>query len=259
LESPTGTLLSIREISIAFGGIRAVDGVDMDVRSASLQGIVGPNGSGKSTLLALISRLISPDHGEIVFSGQNCSKSSASAIAHLGLARTFQTVRLQPSLTVLENVMLGADPVVAPGPALRTWLDPWASRSADRKSKAAAEGAIDRLRLGAFAHRYPSTLTYGTLRRVEIARAIASRPRLLLLDEPTAGMNRDERQEIGALLAQLQSEGLTQILVEHDVGMITELCDSLVVLNFGKVIAQGAPEECVQLPEVQEAYMGKAH
>jgi branched-chain amino acid transport system ATP-binding protein len=243
----------------SFGGVRALDGVDLAVPRGCLQGLVGPNGSGKSTLLAGLSRLLDLNAGRIEFMGTDCTRMPPSMIARLGMVRTYQTVRLQPHLTVLENVMLGADTRSSKNAFMRTWLWPPWMRATERKSRAAAESAIELLQLGHLANRYPTTLTYGTQRRVEIARALAGEPQLLLLDEPTAGMTRGERDEIAELLIRLRHQGLTQILVEHDVQMITDVCDRLVVLNFGRVIAEGTPAECVRQPAVQDAYVGRRH
>jgi branched-chain amino acid transport system ATP-binding protein len=250
-------LLRVEDAKVYFGGVKAVDGVSLSIEEGCLYGLVGPNGSGKSTMLGGISRLTRLTSGRLVFAGHEYQQDSASATARMGLGRTFQTVRLLPTLTVLENVMLGVNWRAFGGSILKNWLEPWRTRRCERSAREAAERAIVRLELSGMESLYPTALPYGTQRRVEIARALASEPRLLLLDEPTAGMNREERDDIGRLLQDLSTQGLTQILVEHDVPMITRVCAHIFVMSFGKLIAEGEPRSVVQLPEVQEAYLGK--
>jgi branched-chain amino acid transport system ATP-binding protein len=250
-------LLGLDDLRVHFGGVKAVDGVTLNVEKGGLFGLVGPNGSGKSTMLGAISRLTPLTSGKIVYDGNEYQRSAASAAARMGIGRTFQTVRLLPNLTILENVMLGANARAFGQSIVRNWLFPWRTSHCEKLAREAAEEAMDRLELSGTERLYPTALPYGTQRRVEIARALASDPQLLLLDEPTAGMNREERDEIAALLRVLASQGLTQLLVEHDVPMITQVCSHIFVMNFGKLIAEGEPRGVVQLPEVQEAYLGK--
>jgi branched-chain amino acid transport system ATP-binding protein len=250
-------LLGLEDLRVHFGGVKAVDGVTLSVEQGGLFGLVGPNGSGKSTILGAISRLTPLTSGKLVYDGHEYQGRSASAAARMGIGRTFQTVRLLPNLTILENVMLGPNASAFGQSIMKNWLLPWRTRHCEKLARDAAERAIDRLELGGTERLYPTALPYGTQRRVEIARALASDPRVLLLDEPTAGMNREERDEIGALLQLLAKQGLTQLLVEHDVPMITQVCSHIFVMNFGKLIAEGEPRGVVQLPEVQEAYLGK--
>jgi len=250
---PTSTpVLEIKGAAVHFGGIKAVDGVSMALGPGQIYGILGPNGSGKSTLLAAITRMTSLTQGELLFDGKPYGHVSPERVAQMGIGRTFQTVRLLDDLTVLENIQLGAD--FARRSALM-WRRPTASRTmlAER-----VERAIEQTELGGLERLRPSELSYGFQRRVEIARAIAMDPRLLLLDEPTAGMNHSERREIGQLLGKLKQEhGRTQLLVEHDVQMMIDTCDYLFAMNFGRLIAEGKPEEVVRHPAVQEAYLGK--
>lgn len=250
-------LLRVEELRVHFGGVAAVAGLTISLEEGTLNGLVGPNGSGKSTTLGAISRLTQLTSGKLIFDGHEYQEDSPWRMSAMGLSRTFQTVRLLPSLTVLENVMLGADAHAFGQSLLKNWLFPMRTRHCERASRDAAERAIERLGLTGIRHLYPGTLPYGTQRRVEIARALASEPKLLLLDEPTAGMNRHERDDIGRLLKELASQGLTQLLVEHDVPMITSVCSHIFVMNFGVLIAEGEPRSVVQLPEVQEAYLGR--
>jgi branched-chain amino acid transport system ATP-binding protein len=249
--------LEVDDLRVHFGGVKAVDGVSFKLEAGTLYGVVGPNGSGKSTLLAALSRLTEPTAGTMRIRGEDYHRVSASRTARMGIGRTFQTVRLLKGLSVLENVMLGADARCFGTSILPVWVAPWRTCRCEAKARGAAQEAIDRMKLSGLEDRNPTLLSYGTQRRVEIARALAAQPELLLLDEPTAGMNRQERDEIGETLQDLRDHGLTQILVEHDLQMITDVCQHIWVMNFGRVIAEGEPGDVVQLPEVQEAYLGK--
>jgi branched-chain amino acid transport system ATP-binding protein len=244
-------VLEARDVAVHFGGVRAVDGVSFALTAGKIFGILGPNGSGKSTLLGAVTRLVNLTRGVLRFDGEEYHKAPPASLARRGMARTFQTVRLLHDLTVRENVQLGAD-VERHGAGS---LVP--SRAAATRRAARADEAIERTGLAEFVKLRPGELSYGIQRRVEIARAIAADPRLLLLDEPTAGMNHHERQEVSELLQRLRSEGLTQILVEHDVQMMVDTCDYLFAMNFGRLIAEGDPEAVVREPSVQEAYLGK--
>ena len=253
-------VLEARDVSVHFGGIKAVEGVTLRLEPGLIHGIIGPNGSGKSTLIGAITRLTPLTHGELLFAGEQYQGTRASAMAGLGVARTFQTVRLLPDLNVRDNIQLGADarrgPAEAGSADVEPGRRPWYRRLRSIESPAVAE-AIRRTGLEGWEDYFPSELSYGTQRRVEIARAIAMDPRLLLLDEPTAGMNQSERAEISRLLRDLRDEGLCQLLVEHDVQMMLDTCDYVFAMNFGKLIAEGTPEAVVQDPLVQEAYLGR--
>lgn len=252
-------LLSLTDVAVHFGGVRAVDGVSLSVEPGTVYGLVGPNGSGKSTLLGAISRLTAMTAGTMVFEGDDFSAWSAQRVARRGLGRTFQTVRLLPTLSVVDNIRLGADTRVMGTGIWNPWLRPvWSSRK-DREITVIAEEAVERMGLGAMRSRYPQELSYGIQRKVEIARALASNPTLLLLDEPTAGMTSDERDAISSVIRQLRDEGLTQVLVDHDVDMIVGLADVMGVMNEGKLIAEGDARAVVKDPAVQEAYLGRRH
>jgi branched-chain amino acid transport system ATP-binding protein len=244
-------VLEARDVAVHFGGVKAVDGVSFALTAGKIFGIVGPNGSGKSTLLGAVTRLVNLTRGILRFDGEDYHKAPPASLASRGMARTFQTVRLLQDLTVRENVQLGAD---VDRNAARS-LTP--SRAGAARRAARADEAIDRTGLADYVKLRPGELSYGLQRRVEIARAIAADPRLLLLDEPTAGMNHHERHEVSELLQRLRSEGLTQVLVEHDVQMMVDTCDYLFAMNFGLLIAEGDPATVVREPSVQEAYLGK--
>jgi branched-chain amino acid transport system ATP-binding protein len=252
----TGPILELEDVKVHFGGVKAVDGVSMRLEAGRLYGIIGPNGSGKTTLINAISRLQKLTAGTIRFDGVDVSSAPAHVVSRMGMARTFQAIRLLPTLDVRENVLLGTDELLkADGGG--SWRE--RGRARRRRAEQAADEAIERLGLNAVAHEEPSSLPYGTQRRVEIARAVASGCRLLLLDEPIAGMSRDERDEIAEVLRSLRSEGLTQVLIEHDLRMVLKTCEELYVLNLGTNLAHGAPAETVALPAVQEAYLGRTH
>ena len=252
-------LLTTSSLTVRFGGVIAVNNVSLDIQPKRLYGLIGPNGSGKSTLLGAISRLTESTEGTMAFRQSDYTALPAFKVARMGIARTFQTVRLLPSLSVINNVMLGADFRYFGSRIFAPWLLPGWSMARERAVRDAAENAVVRLGIEEYKDMKPDVLPYGIQRRVEIARALAGGPDLLLLDEPTAGMTKTERAEIGALLRRLCDEGLTQILVDHDVGLVVDVCDEVYVMNSGSILAQGVPAEVVQRADVQEAYLGKRH
>jgi branched-chain amino acid transport system ATP-binding protein len=253
--SPPGTpVLELRDLAVHFGGVKAVDGVTLKLEPGLIYGIIGPNGSGKTTLIGAVTRLTQLTRGELLFDGRDYTGVRPDKLVHLGVARTFQTVRLLPDLDVRANIQLGSDARSARA-SLGSWAKGVVGRGATSPEVARA---IERTGLQGFETYYPTELSYGTQRRVEIARAMAMNPRLLLLDEPTAGMNQAERQEISELMKSMRSEGnLCQLLVEHDVQMMIDTCDYVFAMNTGQLIAEGEPREVVQNPLVQEAYLGR--
>ena len=264
-ESSGAAVLELRDVAVHFGGVKAVDGITLKLEPGLIYGIIGPNGSGKTTLIGAVTRLTQLTRGDLLFDGQDYTGVRPDKLVHLGVARTFQTVRLLPDLDVQENIQLGADARTGRGGAgasaprgdLLSRVKGMAGVGAAPPSPVVA-GAIARTGLDGFESYYPTELSYGTQRRVEIARAMAMEPRLLLLDEPTAGMNQAERHEISGLLRDMRSEGgLCQLLVEHDVQMMIDTCDYVFAMNTGKLIAEGEPREVVQNPLVQEAYLGR--
>lgn len=249
-------LLSVEDVRVRFGGVRALDGVSFDVESGSICGVIGPNGSGKTTMLGVISRLTPMAEGRLLFDGADYTRTEPHQPARMGIARTFQAIRLLPTVNVLKNVMVGGAASLAHQHPFLSLVNVPRSRRQERWVHEVAEAALERVGIGEHATAVPHDLPYGLQRRVEIARALAMNPKLLLLDEPMAGMNRSERSDISDLLLKLQSEGLTQILVEHDLSVIHRVCGFTVALDFGKVIARGTPAQVAADPAVREAYLG---
>ena len=248
-------LLSLRGVEKVFGGLRAVDGASFEVAPGTVHGLIGPNGAGKTTLINLVSGLLAPTAGTIELSGQAISGMAPHRIAGLGVARTFQNIRLFPELTARDNVLVGRH--LRRHPSLLAQL--LLLRSARDEAASARQGAsalLERVGLADRVDEEARHLSYGQQRRVEIARALASQPTLLLLDEPTAGMNPVEVQGVAQLIRQVASEGHSVLLVEHNVRLVMDVCDRITVLNFGKVIAEGTPAAVAADPAVITAYLG---
>lgn len=250
-------LLEVESATVRFGGVVALRDASLTIEQGGIYGIIGPNGSGKTTMIGVISRLVPLNAGSIMFEGDDYTKVAPHVANALGIARTFQAMRLLPTLTVRHNVMVGAASQAVRRSAIVNWLNLPRSLKDEREEGARADEALERVGLSKFANAYPHDLSYGMQRRVEIARALATRPKLLLLDEPIAGMSQAERRDISSLMRDLQSSGLTQVLVEHDLAMIHRVCDDSYALNFGQVIASGPPREVAQVPAVREAYLGQ--
>jgi branched-chain amino acid transport system permease protein len=257
-EKGSGNALEIRGVTVRFGGLTALNKVDLDVPAGGVVAVIGPNGSGKSTLFNAITGLV-PAEGSIRFEGAEIHGLSPHEILARGVARTFQNIRLFPNLTVLENVLIGQHAHLSTGP-IRAILRLPASRAEER---AAAKWATDIIglfgnRLTPRAQQTVSGLSYANRRRVEVARALASRPRILLLDEPTAGMNPAETLELAEQIKSLHALGLTILLIEHKLDVVTRLADTVVVLDHGEKIAEGRPDEVRRNEEVLRAYLGRA-
>ena len=243
-------LLTLDNVSKIFGGIRALSNVSLSVPPDRIVGVIGPNGAGKTTLFNVITGAYRATEGNVVFDGKEMTQWPSHRIMRAGIARTFQNIRLFGSMTVWEHLLV-AQP--HQGNMLRLVLP---ARFADPVAWRRAEEALDIFGLGAYRDTVARTLSYGLQRKVEMARALTTGPKLLMLDEPVAGMNHDEAEELRLLLLRLQGQGLSILLIEHDMPFVMRLCHQLYVLNFGSLLAEGTPAEVRSNPAVLDAYLG---
>jgi ABC-type branched-subunit amino acid transport system ATPase component len=248
-------MLALTNVLRSFGGVRAVDDATFTVERGEVHGLIGPNGAGKTTLLNLISGLMAPTSGSIALDGKRVDKLAPQRIAALGISRTYQNIRLFAGLSAVDNVVVGHH-LRRQSPFWKRLLLLPSARAEEQAARAAAMDGLARVGLRDRALTPASSLSYGEQRRVEIARALAAGPKLLLLDEPTAGMNPPEAAEVARLVREVAREGRSVLLVEHNVRLVMELCDRITVLNFGKVIARGTPAEVGKDPAVIAAYLG---
>lgn len=256
MTTPSLPLLEVRDIGVTFGGIVALDGVSFDVQRGQILCLIGPNGAGKTTLFNCLSRLYQPSRGDIRLKGVSILRQPAHGIAALGIGRTFQNVALFQGLPVRDNIRIGAH-ARTPGSFVGDLLKLRSARAAETATDAKVDEILDYLDLTGVADHPVAGLPFGTQKRVELGRALAAAPDLLLLDEPAGGLNHEEVYRLGDLIRRLRDQrGITVLLVEHHMGLVMSLADHIVAFNFGRTLAEGSPAAIQAHPDVIAAYLG---
>ncbi|EAI8630034.1 ABC transporter ATP-binding protein [Campylobacter lari] len=249
-------ILELKKIHKNFGGVNAIANTSFTIKESEIFGLIGPNGAGKTTLFNIITGNYKPSGGEVFFLGKKIDHLKPHKIVHLGIARTFQNIRLFSSMSVLENVLIGFDKSIKYN-IFEAFLHLGRFSKAEKNAKKAAYEILEQLNIAHLADERATSLSYGQQRKVEIARALATNPKLLLLDEPAAGMNSTESDDLAELIFDIRNnKKISVLLIEHDMKFVNKLCDRVMVLDYGKTIFEGKPSDAVQNPEVISAYLG---
>ena len=260
-KDPGDLVFDVRDVTLRFGGVTSLDGVSLQMRRGEVLAVIGPNGAGKTSLFNSLTGVYTPQEGQILLAARPGDEpvsvigKKTHVVNRMGVARTFQNIRLFPALTALENVKVGVETRMKSGPISAMLGMPWQRRE-ERESTRTAYALLDRVGLAHRANELAGSLAYGEQRRLEIARALGTRPGAVLLDEPAAGTNPVEKRDLAALIKQVNDDGIGVLLIEHDMKLVMSVADRIVVLNFGRKIAEGTPEQIQRDPAVVAAYLG---